>query len=150
MRKKYFHFAATFIAIFKSKIVKRQANVNQLFKEDAMIGILVPITLFILTAIVLWKFFDSRHIERKAIIEKGLNPSDYMELYKRQAFATNPLSSLKWGLLAIFAGLGTLTAMVLDSWYHSEEIIYPGVILIFGGIGLVVYYTIASKKIKEP
>jgi hypothetical protein len=114
-----------------------------------MIGILVPITLFILTAAILWKFFDSRHIERKTILDKGLNPSDYMELYKRQAFATNPLSSLKWGLIAIFAGLGTLTAMVLNSWYHYEEIIYPGVILVFGGAGLVVFYSIASKKMKE-
>jgi hypothetical protein len=115
-----------------------------------MVGILVPITLFILIAAVLWKVFDSRHIERKTILDKGLNPSDYMELYKRQAFATNPLSSLKWGLIAIFAGLGTLTAMILNSWYHYEEIIYPGVILVFGGAGLVVFYSIASKKMKEP
>ena len=114
-----------------------------------MIGILVPITLFIVIAIVLWKFFDSRHIERKSIIDKGLNPADYVELYKHRAFASNPLASLKWGLLAIFAGLGVLTAMVLDSWYRCQEIIYPGTILVFGGIGLVVYYTIAAKKTKE-
>ena len=114
-----------------------------------MVGILVPITLFIVTAIILWKYFDSMHVERKTIIDKGLNPSDYAELYKRRAFTTNPLSSLKWGLLAIFVGLGTLTATVLSSWYNYEEMIYPGLILIFGGIGLVVYYSIASKKLKE-
>jgi hypothetical protein len=113
-----------------------------------MIGILVPITLFILTAVILWKYFDSRHIERKAIIDKGLNPSDYKELYKHQGFATNPLSSLKWGLLAIFVGVGILIATVLNSWYH-DEMIFPSLILVLGGIGLVVFYSFASKKIKE-
>lgn len=150
MRDDHSLFTATFVSNFKSKIVKSQANVNQLQKEDVMVGILVPITLFIVTAAVLWKIFDSRHIERRTIIDKGLNPTDYVELYKHQAFASNPLSSLKWGLLAIFAGLGVLAAMVLDSWFHYEKIIYPGSILVFGGIGLVVYYIIASKKIKEP
>ncbi|MGA7160315.1 MAG: DUF6249 domain-containing protein [Bacteroidota bacterium] len=114
-----------------------------------MVDILVPITMFVGAAVVLWKFFDSRHIERKAIIDKGLNPSDYMELYKHQSLATHPLSSLKWGLLAIFAGLGTLTAAVLNSWYHYEGAIFPGVILVFGGAGLVLFYAIASKKTKE-
>ena len=57
---------------------------------------------------------------------------------------------MKWGLVAIFAGLGTLTAMVLDNWYHYDEgAIFPGVILVFGGVGLVVFYLIASKKQKS-
>ena len=114
-----------------------------------MIGILVPITFLTLTAIILWKFFDSRHVERRAIIDKGLNPSDYMQLYKHQSSATNALSSLKWGLLAIFVGLGTLTAAVLNSWYHFEGAIFPGVILVFGGAGLVVFYSIAAKQTKK-
>ena len=114
-----------------------------------MVGILVPITLFIISGAVLWKYFDSRHIERRTIIDKGLNPADYKELYKHHAFATNPLASLKWGLLAVFVGLGALLAVVLDDWFHFEHMIYPGLILIFGGIGLLVFYAIASKKIKE-
>ena len=114
-------------------------------------GLLVPITMFVSIAVVSWKFIDSRHRERTAIIEKGLNPSDYMQLYKHQSFAINPLANLKWGLLAIFAGLGTLIAAVLSSWYHYEEgAIFPGVILVLGGVGLVVFYLIASKKVKEP
>jgi hypothetical protein len=114
-----------------------------------MIGILVPITLFIVVAIISWKFIDSKHRERNTIIEKGLNPSDYMELYKRHAYTSNPLSSLKWGLLALFAGLGYTVATILYSWYRFEEMIFPSMILIFGGLGLIVYYFIAAKKIKE-
>jgi hypothetical protein len=113
-----------------------------------MIGILVPITLFVLTAIILWKYFDSRHIERKAIIDKGLNPSDYKELYKHEAFATNPLSSLKLGLLAMFVGAGVFIGLVLRKWYYIDEAIFPSLILIMGGIGLIVFYLLASKKMK--
>ena len=114
-----------------------------------MIGILVPITLFIAVGAILWKLIDSKHRERNTIIDKGLNPSDYMELYKRQAYTSNPLSSLKWGLLILFAGLGYLAATILYDWYHFEEMIFPSLILVFGGLGLVVYYFIAAKKIKE-
>jgi hypothetical protein len=112
-------------------------------------GLLVPLTLFIATAVVLWKFFDSRHKERMAIIDKGLNPTDYKELYKHQAFATNPLSSLKWGLLAMFVGGGVFIALVLREWYHIDEAIFPSLILIMGGMGLIVFYLLASKKMKE-
>jgi len=113
-------------------------------------GLLVPITMFVCIAVVSWKHLDSRHKERMGIIDKGLNPSDYSQLYKHQSFAANPLSNLKWGLVAIFAGLGTLIAAVLDSWYHYEGAIFPGVILVFGGTGLVVFYSIASKKLNPP
>ena len=111
-------------------------------------GILVPLTMFGATAIIFWKFFDSRHKERMAIIDKGLNPTDYKELYKHQAFATNPLSSLKWGLLAMFVGAGVLIGTFLREWYHVDEAIFPGMILILGGIGLIVFYSLASKKMK--
>jgi ABC-type polysaccharide/polyol phosphate export permease len=112
-------------------------------------GVFVPITLFASIGVILWKFFESKHKERMGIIDKGLNPADYVELYKHHAFATNPLSSLKWGLVAMFVGVGILIATVLNNWYH-DEMIFPGVILLLGGIGLIVFYSIASKKIKEP
>ena len=110
---------------------------------------LIPMTLFSACAVVLWKFIDSRHQERKAIIDKGLSPSDYMQLYKHQAFATNPLSSLKWGLLSMFVGGGVLIGLVLREWYHVDEAVFPSFILIIGGIGLIVFYLLASKKMKE-
>ena len=40
-------------------------------------GILVPITLFGGTAVVLWKYFEGRHKERMAMIEKGINLADF-------------------------------------------------------------------------
>ena len=114
-----------------------------------MVGILVPITIFIAAGVVLFKFIDARHRERNAIIEKGLNPADYAELYKRQAYSSNPLSSLKWGLLIFFSGLGCLGAIILYSWFHVEEMVFPSMILVFGGLGLIIYYFVAAKKIKD-
>ena len=113
------------------------------------LGVLVPITFFIVWGVVMWKRYDSSHDERRAIIEKGLNPADYKELYKHHGSTSDPLASLKWGLLAIFVGFGGLLAVVLDEWFHLEHVVYPGLMLIFGGIGLIVFYAIASKKGKE-
>jgi hypothetical protein len=45
--------------------------------------------------------------------------------------------------------VGVLIATVLNNWYH-DEMVFPSMILLLGGVGLVVFYSIASKKVKEP
>ena len=95
---------------------------------------------------ILWKLFDSRHKERMAMIEKGVSTS---ELRGSLAFQPNALSNLKWGLLALFAGLGVLFANYLDEVQDWGDGSYPSMILIFGGVSLIVFYAIAARKEKQ-
>jgi len=112
--------------------------------------IIIPIFLFGGTAAVLWKFFDTRHKERMTIIEKGLVNEDLKHLYSRGAWKTNPYSSLKYGMLAAFIGVGILVSAFLSSmFYAQEEQITAGIIFLFGGLGLVMFYTIAKKRMSE-
>jgi len=107
----------------------------------------IPLTFFVVTGAVLWKFFDARHRERMTMIEKGVSPGELKDSLPR--LQTNPLSSLKWGLLALFVGLGLIAANWLDRVYLFHDSVYFAGMLVAGGVGLVIFYFIASKKIRE-
>ena len=111
---------------------------------------LVPIFLFGGTAAVLWKFFEGRHKERMAMIEKGLNPSELKSQVKFQIGQGHVLSNLKWGLLLAFAGIGLLLGQQIHYvWgYHEDSAVF-GAMLICGGFALIVFYFIAARKLKD-
>jgi hypothetical protein len=112
--------------------------------------ILIPIFLFGGIATVLYKYIETRHKERMTIIEKGLVNEDLKHLYSRSAWKTNPYSSLKYGMLAAFIGVGILVSAFLSQLYFShEEQITAGTIFLFGGMGLITFYAIAKKRIAE-
>lgn len=99
--------------------------------------------------IVLYTFFSSRHKERMAMIEKGVKPVEFKGL-DLPSTRVNPLSNLKWGLLAVFVGLGFFAGLAMNEFAHFQRSFSIALMLIFGGAGLIVFYFIASKKMKEP
>lgn len=111
--------------------------------------VLVVFIVFGSTGLILWKFFESRHKEKMAMIEKGVNPKEFKGVSLREVFRLNPLSSLKWGLLAMFVGIGILVAARLEQVLSWHDSIYPASMLIFGGLALVIFYAIAARKTKE-
>ncbi|RPI04461.1 MAG: hypothetical protein EHM64_09910 [Ignavibacteriae bacterium] len=113
-------------------------------------NIVVPIFLFGGTAVVLWKFFEGRHKERMAMIEKGVNPAQFKSSSPFRLWQGSILGNLKWGLLFVFAGLGLLAGQQLEYYFgfHEESAVF-GSILIAGGLALIIFYFIATKKTKE-
>jgi hypothetical protein len=114
----------------------------------------IPLALFLVAGIVLGKFFQNRHRERMQIIERGLDPVAYRELYAipKFKFRSDRLGVLKWGLLAIFVGIGAFIGDALHSMSgrgFETDFYYPVSMLISGGIGLIVFYFIASKYDRE-
>jgi hypothetical protein len=112
--------------------------------------ILVPIFLFGGTAAVLWKYFEGRHKERMAMIDKGVNPADFKSATPFRLWQGSVLSNLKWGLLFVFAGIGLLVGQQLEYYFgfHEETAVF-GSILIAGGLALIIFYLIAAKKMKK-
>jgi hypothetical protein len=112
--------------------------------------ILIPIFLFGGIATVLYKYIETRHKERMTIIEKGLVNEDLKHLYSRSVWKTNPYSSLKFGMLAAFIGVGILvSAFMSQMFFGHEEQITAGIIFLFGGVGLITFYAIAKKRMSE-
>jgi len=113
-------------------------------------GILVPIVLFGGIAAVSWKYFEGRHKERMSMIEKGVTPSDFKSGGIISFSKGNILSNLKWGLLFTFAGIGLLIGEQLHQyWGFDDESAVFACILIAGGLALIIFYLLASKKTKE-
>jgi hypothetical protein len=113
--------------------------------------ILVPLTIFGGAAVVLWKFFEGRHKERMAMIEKGVTPADFKSAAPPfRLWQGSVLSNLKWGLLLVFAGIGLLVGQQLQYYFgfHEDSAVF-GCILITGGLALIIFYIIAAKKLKE-
>jgi hypothetical protein len=111
--------------------------------------VVIPIVFF-LTVGGIWGFILlTRHKERMTIIEKGLKPEDMKSLYEKGTLRINPLSSLKWGMIFAAVGVAALIGMYLHQNYYVEEGIYPALMCLFGGLGLIVFYMFANKKLNS-
>ncbi|MEO8168361.1 MAG: DUF6249 domain-containing protein [bacterium] len=108
--------------------------------------VLIPIVFFLTIGAVWGAFILTRHRERINMIEKGLTAEEIKSLYIRETTKTNPLFSLKWGMVLICVGIAIIMGIWLRDNYIFNDGIIPGMIATFGGVGLVLFYFIAAKK----
>lgn len=108
--------------------------------------VLIPIVFFLTMGAIWGSFILTRHRERINMIEKGLKAEEIKSLYERQTMKANPLFSLKWGMVLICIGIAIMLGIWLRENYIFNDGIIPGMIATFGGVGLVLFYFIASKK----
>lgn len=84
-----------------------------------------------------------RRKERLALIDKGLTAAIFNS-------ESNVSPSLKYGIFCIGIAIGFLMGEILAEFTHlNEGIAYLSMIFLFGGIGLVVYYFIAKKHVRN-
>ena len=107
--------------------------------------VIIPIAVFLSIAGVLITLIASRHKERLTMIEKGLSAEDIKALYARQV-KYNPLSVLKWGILFVFVGIAILLGNYINALYNVSDGVMVGLVALFAGMALMVFYSIASKK----
>lgn len=105
--------------------------------------VLVPVTMFAGGFAMVFGIVYLKTRQNMAMIEKGMNPKD-------QSNRPAPFKSLKAGLLLLGAGLGLLTAFLLDAYALPFEVeptgLYFALISIGGGIGLVASYRVEKKN----
>jgi hypothetical protein len=107
-----------------------------MFSEE----VIVPIAVFSVVPVII--YLVHRHRERKALIEKGLDLSIF-EGEKKCSILTN----LKYGILSIGLAVGILLGNILDEYTHmSDEVAYFSMLFLFGGISLLLFYSIAQKQ----
>jgi hypothetical protein len=109
-------------------------------------GMLAIIFFFTSLSIVLGSWIFTRHRERMGMIDKGMKSEDIKAFYQTGLRNPSPLSSLKWGILAMSAGVAILAGMALHAWYGASEGVFPALILLFAGIGLIAFYALARNR----
>jgi len=105
----------------------------------AIVAMSIPITAilgFVGLMIILRKFDND---EKMAMIEKG------MTLPQKQRANVNPAAALRWGCLFVGVGFGIFVAYMIASVKQDNEALYTGLIMFFGGAGLLVSYYIPLK-----
>ena len=109
-------------------------------------GMIAVIFFFTRVSTIAASIIFTRHRERMNMIEKGMKAEDVKSLYERSNREGHPFTSLKWGIICFAVGLAILSAMQLHAVYQFEEGVYPALIALFGGFGLVIFYFIVSRK----
>ncbi len=109
-----------------------------------MEDILVPIGLFgsIAAIIISLSYFKNRRIERTTLIASGKEASIFNEGDNPQLF-----TSLKYGIFLISIAIGLILGeCIANTGILSEPIAYTSMTILFGGIGLVLYYFYENKQ----
>ncbi len=107
--------------------------------------ILIPMTLFVATAVVLYQFIKSRHAERMSIIDKGLNEDQLSFLLRTKKKEASNEWTIKIGAISIGIGLAILLGTIATPYDLQDEII-TGLIFLFPGIGLLLAYKYLGKN----
>ncbi|MDL1892335.1 hypothetical protein FBQ87_05525 [Sphingobacteriales bacterium CHB3] len=111
--------------------------------------LLIPLAFFLTIGGIWGSIVLTRHKERMSMIERGLKAEEIKSLYERNAFRIDPLSSLKWGMVLIGVGLAIMLGILLTESLWFNDGVFPGLIATFGGIGLILFYFVASKKHRQ-
>ncbi len=108
--------------------------------EEALIVGIIFFSIVAIVKIVADAATKRRLMERVATDEKAA-----------QALLTHPelmnLSSLKWGMVLVGIGLAWLVSRWMPYYWHDETVF--GLMFLLAGIGMLVYYPIAQKKVKS-
>lgn len=106
--------------------------------QDSVITLIVFGTFFAM----LYVFLSTRNKERLALIEKGADATLFKSGPGKNIFGVVVLNI---ALLAIGIGVGILLASLLEEIGMDDDVAYPAMIFIFGGLGLLAGF-FASRK----
>ena len=85
-------------------------------------------------AFILHTYFNTRHKERMAIIEKGAD-------INYPTSSGNPYGALKWGIVLVCLGIGLSIGIGIDiSRGHDGPFFTIPLIIIGAGLGQLLYY----------
>ena len=104
----------------------------------------VMVALCATVGITLYFFLQARHIERMAMIEKGII---HEEGPKKRPFR---YLGLKLGMLSFGLGLGLAVSFVFEAVFHrGSDILPPALMFVFGGALLVASYFVEAQLDKQ-
>ena len=116
---------------------------------EAVIPIVAIIFTFGIPGMIIFYAIYLKHKERTKLMDMGLTPQEARDYFKEtDRKPRNPYSALKWGILFTSVGVGLFIGIILDELGFKSEI--TGVlVLLFAGIGFILYYAFINSKMKQ-
>ena len=114
--------------------------------DGGLRDVLMPLVILgtIGTSIVLFTRSLADYILKKKMIEKGYVNEDTQAIFKKNT-DENKYSSLKWGLIILFAGLSLILMDFID--YDRQSPLPYGLFAVFVSLGFLIYYFIVRKEL---
>jgi cell division protein FtsW (lipid II flippase) len=113
--------------------------------EPAVIGVFVPIVLFLVVGMVMVSALYFKYREKQLLIEKGLDAQSIKEFFENKKEHKDSNFLLKIGIIAIAFGIGLGAGMAMQDYTYKDYWV-PFALFTFTGIGFVIA-NIAGKKI---
>ncbi|MEM9987126.1 MAG: DUF6249 domain-containing protein [Bacteroidota bacterium] len=109
-----------------------------------LISAVVALTVIITIGMTWHHARKAKHLERMAMIEKGMNPHE-METYFNGMRGIQIPSWMKFSSTAAGLGIGTMISGVLTTWFPlAEGPMTIGPLLLMGGVGLGLPYFLTA------
>ncbi|KQB38749.1 DUF6249 domain-containing protein [Flavobacterium aquidurense] len=111
--------------------------------------ILIPISLFLMIFGIVYLIYSTRNRERLALIEKGVDASIFLKGHGKgvplwKVFIVN------LAFLLIGSGIGIFVALLITTYTSlADSAVYPSVIFIMAGVGLLAGFNKAKDLDKE-
>lgn len=144
-----FFFATCNIGpVIRVKRPKSKKNLKPKFMDHGLRDVLMPLVILgsIGGAIVLFTRTISDYILKKKMIEKGYVNEDTQAIFKRNT-EENRYSSLKWGLIILFAGLSLVLMEFVE--YDTKSTLPYGLFAVFVSLGFLIYYFMVKKELTK-
>ena len=97
--------------------------------------------------VLLIKIISDNRIRREVIASGKVDENVKYLFLKNNAICGSILNSIKWGLVLVAIGLAFILGLFFP-YRISDEITF-GLMFIFSGIALLIYYFFAQKKTKD-
>lgn len=116
--------------------------------DQGLRDVLMPLTILgsIGGSIIVFTKTISDYILKKKMIDKGYVNEDTQAIFKRNT-DENKYSSLKWGLIILFAGLSLVLMDFID--YDTRSPLPYGLFAVFVSLGFLIYYFMVKKELNK-
>ena len=113
--------------------------------DAGVIGVFIPIILFIVTGLVIVTFVFFRSKEKQMLIEKGLSSDEIKTFYDKKK---DPYLLMKIGIVSIFFGIGLGFGLMLKE-YTTKDFWVPFLLFVSTGIGFVLANIVGKSMLKK-
>jgi len=112
-------------------------------------GIFVPLSFFLMVFGIVYLIYSTRNRERLALIEKGVDASIFLES-KNNGVPAWKIFVVNLAFLLIGCGIGIFLALLITTYTSLEDdAVYPSIIFIMAGVGLLAGFRTAKDLDKE-
>lgn len=110
--------------------------------------VFIPIVLFVVFFGVFYLYITARHKERMALIESGADPNLFVRAQRMKGKRYLSWWTLKLALFLIGVSFGIIIGNILaETTLLQTEVCYFSSIMLFGGLGLMVYYLYEKSQL---